>query len=530
MLHTVQATRGIVTAPHHLANETGLAILREGGNAVEAMLGMAATIAVVYPHMNAIGGDGFWLIAAPGAEAAGIDAAGIAAADIAFYRESGSDRIPFRGPLAANTVAGTLAGWAQAKETAGRMGGRLPWSRLLADAIGYARDGFPVSDSQHRYTREKIDELRAVPGFAPVFLNDDGAAPPPGSLFRQPALAATLTRLAEAGPIDFYKGDLAALVAQDLAAVGSPVGRSDLDAYAARRVVPLVLPLSVGTAYNLPPPTQGLASLMILGLFDRMNWRDFAPDEFRHIHTLVEATKRAFTVRDRDIADPDVMAAPAQTFITAPALDDAARGLEAGTATPWGPEQDRADTVWMGAIDGAGRAVSFIQSIYWEFGAGVVLPETGILWQNRGASFSLDPGALRAIAPGRRPFHTLNPALATLKDGRTLVYGAMGGDGQPQSQAALFTRIAMFGQALQTATTAPRWLLGRTWGAESTSLKLEDRFEPQVIEALRDAGHTVELVAPFDDLMGHAGALARDADGILTGAGDPRSDGMAAGF
>jgi gamma-glutamyltranspeptidase/glutathione hydrolase len=168
--------------------------------------------------------------------------------------------------------------------------------------------------------------------------------------------------------------------------------------------------------------------------------------------------------------------------------------------------------------------------VYWEFGSGVVLDDTGVTWQNRGSSFSLDPASHLALAPGRKPFHTLNPALARFPDGRTMVYGNMGGDGQPQSQSAVFSRYAMFGQDLQQAVSAPRWLLGRTWGEMSVSLKLESRFAPDLILALRAAGHEVEVVEPYGDVVGHAGALVRHPDGVIAGAADPRSDGIVAGY
>ncbi|MDO8305630.1 gamma-glutamyltransferase, partial [Herminiimonas sp.] len=181
-------------------------------------------------------------------------------------------------------------------------------------------------------------------------------------------------------------------------------------------------------------------------------------------------------------------------------------------------------------IDGEGRAVSFIQSIYHEFGSGVVLPRTGINWQNRGCSFSLDPQHLNALLPGKKPFHTLNPALARLGDGRTMVYGTMGGDGQPQTQAAVFTRYAVFNQSAQQAITAPRWLLGRTWGESSESLKLESRFKPEVINGLKALGHEVDVIAEFDEMVGHAGAIVRHPSGIFDGGFDPRSNGTVAGF
>ena len=186
--------------------------------------------------------------------------------------------------------------------------------------------------------------------------------------------------------------------------------------------------------------------------------------------------------------------------------------------------------MWLGAIDGRGRAVSFIQSIYWEFGSGLVLPETGITWQNRGTSFNLNAGAHNGLMPGRRPFHTIQPALARLADGRVMAYGTMGGEGQPQTQAMIFTRHVLYGQDPQAAVTAPRWLLGRTWGAETTNLRIENRFDPVVIQALEAAGHDVEVVGPFEEFMGHAGAVIHHPSGLIEGAADPRSDGAAAGF
>ncbi len=519
----------MVTAPHHLAAGTGLSVLQDGGNAVEAMVAMAATIAVVYPHMNSIGGDGFWLIAEPDGDVVGIDACGAAAgqADIRFYRDRGFDSIPQRGPLAALTVAGTVAGWQAALEIAARRGGNVPLSRLLRDAMHHARDGIAVTVGQVVNTRDKLPGLRDAPGFADAFLVD-GAVPAEAARLRAPTLSATLERLALAGLDDFYRGDLAAAIARDLQSAGSPLTAADLAGHRAQIVEPLSTTVTAGTLYNTPPPTQGLASLMILALFDRLGVGE--AESFDHIHGLVEATKRAFLVRDGHVTDPAYMARDPREFLDPAYLDAEAARIDRVRALPWPQDAAPGDTVWLGAIDGEGCAVSFIQSLYWEFGSGVVLPQTGILWQNRGISFSLDEAATNPLMPGRKPFHTLNPALARLGDGRVMVYGNMGGEGQPQSQAAVFTRHVPFGQGLQAAIDAPRWLLGRTWGETSTNLKLEDRFPPALVEALRDAGHAVELVEPFSDLMGHAGAVVRHADGLFEGASDPRSDGTAAGF
>lgn len=519
-------------APHHLAAQSGLAILREGGNAVQAMVAAAATIAVVYPHMNALGGDGFWLIAEPGRAPFAIDASGPSAgiASRNFYHERGYHRaIPGRGPLAALTVAGTVHGWQTALTATTNTSGSLPLSRLLADAIDYARDGIPVSPSQSKLTAEKLSQLSGVPGFDATFLTADRRVPAEGERLRQPRLAATLERLAAAGLDDFYRGELADAIAGDLNAAGSPIGREDLAGYRARVVEPLTLQLHRARVWNLPPPTQGLASLLILGLFDRLGVTE--ANGFDHVHGLVEATKQAFLVRDRYITDPRWMTVAPQTLLADARLDAMTNGIDRRLALTWPHQAPPGDTVWLGCIDAAGRAVSFIQSLYWEFGSGLVLPATGVLWQNRGTAFSLDSENLQRLEPMRHPFHTLNPAMSRFDDGRLMVYGTMGGEGQPQTQAAVFSRYAYFDQSLQQAVSAPRWLLGRTWGdLDKSTLKLEARFPQALIKELQAAGHDLEVVAAFDDIMGHAGALVRHPNGIIAGAADPRSDGICAGF
>jgi gamma-glutamyltranspeptidase/glutathione hydrolase len=302
----------------------------------------------------------------------------------------------------------------------------------------------------------------------------------------------------------------------------------DLAAQRASIVTPLSVQLRVGTAYNLPPPTQGLASLMILGIFEQLNCN--VGEGFEHVHGVVEATKQAFIIRDRHICDPEFMTVEVAQFLRDDALARHADAIDLERAQSWPGPSATGDTVWLGAADDSGRMVSYIQSVYWEFGSGVVLEALGGTWQNRGSSFSLDSASHLALVPGRKPFHTLNPACARLNDGRTMVYGNMGGDGQPQSQAAIFTRYAMFGQDLQQAVTAPRWLLGRTWGQASVTLKLESRIGSEVIDALGRAGHAVEVLEPYSDLVGHAGALVLHPDGVIAGAADPRSDGTIAGF
>lgn len=526
MLNTPTALGGMITAPHHLASEAGLRILRDGGNAVEAMVAAAAAIAVVYPHMNAVGGDGFWLIAEPGKAPVGIDAAGQSAALATpdFYRSQGLDGIPARGPNAALTVGGTIGGWHKALEV-GK--GKLPLARLLEDAIRYAADGVPVTPGQESLTLEKLAELKDVPGFAETYL-DAGAVPVAGSILKQPALARTLARLAEAGLDDFYRGDIARANAARLEAVGSPLRQGDFAAYTAKQVTPMQVRLPSGTVYNMPPPTQGVSSLMILAIFERLKCA--AAEGFDHVHGLVEATKQAFMLRNAHLTDLAFMDVDPNDWLADAFLDELAGNVDKARALAWPQPTKPGDTIWMGCIDGEGRAVSFIQSIYWEYGSGVVVPDTGVLFQNRGHGFTLEAGHPNVLAPGKRPFHTLNPAMAHLSDGRVLSYGTMGGEGQPQTQAAVYSRYALFGQPLQQAVTAPRWLLGRTWGENSTTLKLESRFDPALVAALKAAGHSVDVLEPFTSVMGHAGAVALNPNGVLEGATDPRSDGGVGAF
>jgi gamma-glutamyltranspeptidase len=529
MLQTTTATRGIVTAPHHLAAEAGIDVLRDGGNAIEAMVAAAATVAVVYPHMNGIGGDGFWLIHVPGRSPVGIDACGATGTRVEaeLYRSQGYDSVPPRGPLAANTVAGTLSGWGEALKLSAELGGLMPLSRLLEAAIHYADAGVPVTGGQNRLSREKLPELADVPGFANTFLTE-GKPPDPGVIFRQPRLAETFRRVADRGPDDFYRGALARDIAADLARAASPISAEDLAAHRAKRVAPLRLAHATGTVYNMPPPTQGLASLMLLGIFERLGVDE--ADGFAYVHGQVESAKQAFLVRDKSVTDPNYLTVLPEAFLRAEALSAAAAAIHPAKALDWPSAEAGGDTVWMGAVDAAGLAVSFIQSIFWEFGSGVVLESTGIQWQNRGSSFRLDENALNRLEPARKPFHTLNPALSHLNDGRVMAYGTMGGEGQPQTQGAIYSRYAVYGQGLQVSVTAPRWLLGRTWGAETSTLKLESRFDQSIVESLAAAGHEVEMVAPFSDLMGHAGAVVHHPDGLIEGAADPRSDGRAAAW
>lgn len=528
MRKTPQSYTGVVTAPHHLAAQAGRDILAMGGTAVEATIAMAATLAVVYPHMTGIGGDGFWLIARNGEEPRGIDASGAAvtAAKPEFY--SGMKAIPSRGVLAANTVAGTVGGWSLALELSSDWQKPLPVSTLIAAAIRHARTGFAVSSSQAELTQRHLADLSRAPGFSDTFLHD-GVAPRIGAKMFLPRLAETLSLLADDGFCSFYRGKLADRIAADMKQIGGLVTGEDLASAHASEVAPLKLGLRDGARlFNLGAPTQGMASLAILGIFDALCERDniARADSFLHVHGVIEATKRAFLLRDALIGEPG-LSGDLQAALDPELLLKEADVISASQAARWPNLAQKGDTVWCGAIDSQGNMTSFIQSIFFEFGSGVVLPGTGITWQNRGSSFHLHGDSPRLLAPGRKPFHTLNPAFAILPDGRRLSYGTMGGEGQPQTQAAIFTRYANFAIPLQEAISRPRWLLGKTWGDEATNLKCESDLCPETIEELRNAGHDLQVISPLSDTMGHAGALVLHPNGMREAASDPRSDGAA---
>ena len=405
----------------------------------------------------------------------------------------------------------------------------LSRERLLESAIYYAENGIVVTRSQSELTTEKFAELKDQPNFAETFM-PNGQAPAEGDILKLPALGATLKRLAAEGFDSFYNGKLA-----DDDRRRSRQGRRRrspppiCSAISASERPPLSTRVRGAQLFNMAPPTQGLSSLMILAMFDRLGVTQ--AEGFDHIHGLVEATKQAFIVRDEHVGDPDHMTVDPAAFLDDAKLDELARHIDRKRALPW-PHVAQARRHHLarrhrrpGPLGVASSSRSISNSA-----PACVLPETGICWQNRGASFRLAESGWNALKPDRKPFHTLNPAMAIFDDGRRMVYGTMGGEGQPQTQAAVFSRYGMFGMPLQQAVTAPRWLLGKTWGDDSVTLKLEDRFEPALIEQLRAAGHVVEVLGSYSSTMGHAGAIVLHANGVLEGATDPRSDGAVAAW
>ena len=535
MLETSRAYNGMIVTPHRLASQAGISILRRGGHAVEAAIAAAAALCVAYPHMCGLGGDGFWLILPAGdREPIFIDACGRSAQNctLDWFGSRNLNALPLHGPAAALTVAGAVSGWELALKTSQNWAtghDRLSLSDLFADAVQLAEQGFPVSRHMHELCVRELGSFAPYEAFKAQFL-PGGEAPPEGSRMRLPALARTLRRLASEGLDSFYRGGVARDMADDLAAAGSPLSLVDLENHKAEIRSPLALDLECARLFNCPPPTQGLASLIILGILERLARREACDlsDPAMLTHCIVEATKQAFILRKRHIADPAHMTCDPADLLSPGNLQLQAEGISFEKAMPWSPNDPDGDTIWLGVMDRWGNTVSCIQSIYHGFGSAVVLPKTGITWHNRGQGFFFSSGKPNSIGPAKKPLHTLNPAMAIFPDGRIVSYGTMGGDGQPQTQAAVFARYALCGLAAQDCITLPRWVIGRTWGKPSASLKIEENFGAVVLEKLAGLGHTVEPEPAFSSLMGHAGILVRHPEGLLEGGFDPRSDGSVA--
>ncbi len=533
-------TRGMVTSPHYLATQAGVDMLRKGGTALDAAIAVAAVLAVVYPQMCSIGGDNFWLAheAATG-RLHGINASGRSGEKVTrdFFAQRGLSAIPLRGPLAACTVPGVVSGWDAAQGLSRAWGSPLSLADLLQDAISLAAEGFAVTPSLAYWLHEdcKADpqgyrQLQNQPGFAHTFV-PTGTPARTGERMRLPELAATLSLIAKEGPRTFYEGDLAQRITGWLQKQGGLLTARDFAAHQAETVEPLRVRYRGLEACNLPPNTQGVASLSILNILEHLDVASLGEGSAEYVHAIVEATKLAFAERDAYVTDPDFAHIPLEQMLSPEHGRELAQRIHMGRALePASLLEPKGDTCWFGVVDAQGNAVSAIQSIFHDFGAGIVAGDTGVLLQNRGSFFSLDPAHVNTLEPRKRTMHTLNPPMLRKNGKPWLVYGTMGGEGQPQTQAAIVTRVVDFGLSPHDAVAAPRWLYGRSWGLPVNNLRIEGRFAPQVTAGLLQRGHDAVCIEDFSDLMGHAGAILCDHEtGVLFGATDPRSDGLAAG-
>lgn len=537
--------RGAVVAPHHLATAAGLEILAAGGSAVDAAIATNAVLGVVMPSGCGIGGDAFWLIwdaASRRQRALNGSGRAAAAADPARLREQGLRSLPLHGGLSIS-VPGAVRSWGDAHARFGRLSRAV----ILGPAIELADGGFPATDgligSIERTAEVVAREIRPDGGFQRVY-RPHGRAWRPGEIIRLPALAATLRRLADDGFEAFYTGDLAERQARALAAAGSPITAADLEAHESTWTNPISTTYRGVRVTSHPPNSSGLVALELLNILEQFD--PPAPSLFaagrgadaRWIHLGIEASKLAMADRDAQLTDPDFHVIPTDRLLDKAYAAELGGQIDPARATrpPAATAPRGGGTIYLAAVDGEGNAVSLIESNYMGFGSGIVDPDTGVHYQNRGSYFSLDPDHPNVLAPGKRTLHTLLPGML-FRDDRApwVVAGSMGGDAQPQIHAQLVSALVDGGVDVLTGVSTPRWFVEPDdHFAPPVEVRAEPRFAPGVLEELEAMGHPVTRTEPFDGWLGHCHAIelvnggpgARD--GSLAAATDPRSDGLPA--
>ncbi|MGY4617684.1 gamma-glutamyltranspeptidase [Bradyrhizobium sp. USDA 4472] len=529
------APRGVVTSPHALASAAGVDVLRAGGSAVDAAIATSAVLAVVYPHMTGLGGDAFWLIHDGHSGAVRfLNGGGKAAAtaSLAAFRERGLSEIPLRGIIPATlTVPGAVASWIEAHQGHGR----LPLARVLDSAISYARDGFPVTARLASFIAMMRDELAKQAEAAALFLQG-GEVPEAGAKLVNPDLARTLQAVADRGRDGFYGGRVGEELARFSREAGGFFASADLERQAATWGTPLVGRYRDVDIYNTPPPTQGFSVIEMLNLLEpyELHKRDWlGPDR---IHLMVQAKQIAYHDRDQVLADPAFANIPVENLISKPYAARRTELIDIRSALKWDQVPSygslAGDTVYVAVVDKDGNAVSLIQSLYGAFGSCLVAGRTGVVLQNRGAYFSLDPNHPNRLVPGKIPLHTLIASIAK-RDGRLWsLLGCMGADGQPQIQLQLYSGMIDFGLDIQEAIEQPRFLSGRFGlGEARDTLYLESRFPQATLDMLAQRGHILNRWDAWNEMAGHAHGITVDPrSGVLSGGADPRSDGAATGY
>lgn len=517
----------MVVSPHHLASAAGANILAKGGNAFDAAITISATLAVVYPHMTSLGGDSFWLTYQRSDGAVrGYNASGRSSYQASIDRFSTLNELPIRGIQSAITVPGMVDGWWAVHQQYGK----LAWSELFEQPIHYALKGFPMSDNQALHSGEHAEMLLSNDETARIYM-PNGNAPATGENFKQIQLGRTLQRIAQNGRDEFYKGETGQEIAAYMERKGGLLTLDDLADHEGEWVTPISGSYRDYELYQMPPNSQGFTGIMTLQMLESFKLADqVEQDSYEYYQLCVEALKLSFVDRNKYLTDPTFSNIPLDRLLSKAYASELASKIQVHKALDFDVQPAGQDTAYAAVVDKDGNAISFIQSLYFEFGSGVVAGDTGILLQNRGSFFSLDRQHVNALAPHKRTFHTLMPAMACRNGRPEILYGTQGGEGQPQTQTAIFTRMVDYGLDPQAAINAPRWVWGRTWGAPTQELKLEGRIPAHIAQELQAAGHLVRVVKNFDGIMGHAHAIKRDQYGFWQGGSDPRCNGSAIGW
>ena len=518
--------RNMVATSHPLAAQAGLRMLQQGGNAVDAAVAAAAAMTICEPVSNGLGSDAFCILW-DGQQLHGLNAAGRApakwSADYFRKKYGAADAPPKRG-IDSVTVPGAVSAWVQLNKRFGR----LPLADVLAPAIDIAERGYAVPVVVQQKWAAAVPELESQPGFSQAFM-PWGRAPQVGELFRFPAAAQALKRIAASRGVAFYGGEIAHAIQRFAAAQGGVIEASDFERYQPEWVDPLAIGYRGHQLHEIGPSTQGIAALMALGMLEHFDMKALGADRVSAKHVQIEAMKLAFADVYRSVAEPSWMAVSPAQMLDAAYLKSRARLIRMNKAQDFGPGlQPQGGTIYLTAADESGMMVSFIQSNYLGFGSGCVEPEFGISLQNRGHGFRLSDDSPNVVAPGKRPFHTIIPAFLT-KDGQPVMsFGVMGASMQPQGHVQTLVRMLDHGQSPQAACDAPRWRVN-----QGLSLNVEASMDPAIVEGLQARGHRIEAINDSYQDFGAGQFIWRLGEpGVegYVGASDARRDGLVAGF
>jgi gamma-glutamyltranspeptidase/glutathione hydrolase len=525
----VRASQGMVATSQPLASQAGIDVLKRGGNAVDAAIAVAAVLNVTEPLMTGIGGDAFIMIYSPKTKKLeGLNASGRAprALNLEYFTSRKIAQMPVNG-MEPITVPGAFDGWVALLEKHGTM----KLAELLAPAIGYAESGFPVMEKTAADWAPEVPRLKLSAAAASTYLVN-GEAPRAGAIFYQKNLARTLRTLARGGRDAFYRGEIARAIVDYCRTNGGFLSMEDFAAQKSEWVEPISTTYRGYTLYELPPNGQGVTALLLLNILEGIDLKSMRAEPGRYYHTLIEATKIAFADRNRFIADPVFFKTPVKALLskdyaaTRRALINPAAAID---PPAYGDIRTGSDTTYFTVVAKDRNAVSFINSIFSPFGSAIVAGDTGVLLQNRGVGFSLEPGHPNRIEPGKRPFHTLIPAMVFKDDRFLMSYGVMGGDVQAQGHVQVLVNLIDRGLNLQQAIDAPRvrYISGR-------GVMMDDELTTPVIDDLIKRGHERVMPTPgmtHRALMGGAQAIMLDPEtGSLLGASDVRKDGLALGY
>jgi gamma-glutamyltranspeptidase / glutathione hydrolase len=521
----VLAQNGMVATSQPLAAVAGMRVLMEGGNAVDAAVAAAAVLNVVEPESTGIGGDMFALVWNDGerkVHALNGSGRAPAAASIDEMKSKGYGEMPETGVYSVS-VPGTVHGW----ETILEAHGSMPLSEVLKPAIKYAEEGFPVSDVIAHQWAGQAGKLAQFPSGQEMLL--DGRAPRHGEVMRLPTLARTLRAIAEGGSAAFYTGKVAEKMASFVQEHGGWLSVDDLAAHASDWDEPICTDYRGVTCWECPPNGQGIAALEALNIAEGFDIQGMGFQTVETYHHLIEAMRLAFADAYRYVADPRRARVPIAELTSksyAAQRRDLIDPARAMSTVPYGNVPAGSDTVYISSVDGKGNACSFINSVFNNFGSGLVAPDTGVVLQNRASLFSLDPDHPNALAPGKRPFHTIIPALATRGDELYLCYGVMGGFMQPQGHLQVICNLVDFGLDTQQALNALRFMV------TGDGVVLEEGLSSDVAQGLQGMGHRVGLASSYQRVgMGGGQVIRRDPEtGTLMGGSEPRKDGCAVGW